>query len=351
MSFRRAVFLSLVLAVLAATLVEAGFDVALDRLLVTDGANIGAAANPPKGTLAAGSEPANRPDRLLLDLIDIPVVLAIAVTIAWGLSAWLGRPLRRLTNATIQLSSQRVPEPVPVPSGNDELAELARSFNIMAGAIRDHVEREQAFTRYASHELRTPLSAMRLQIERAEANLTTAAEILPAMSRQVRRMDEILSALLSITRSQASEGPRPVAVLVREALAHLPPDAHQRVRVRSTAPAHLEVHSPRLAQQALANLLDNALRHGRGPTTVEVDAEASSLTLRVQDSGTGVPSDALSQLAEPFFRRTDDDSGTGLGLTFVSLVARTLGGSLTLDNAAPGMLAVLSLPIVVTHES
>lgn len=349
MSFRRSVFYALVLAVLAVTLVEAGFDVALDHLLATAVTGGEATAKPSNDATAAAYAAAVLPDRLYLDLIDIPIVLAIAVTIAWGLSSLLGRPLRRLTSATDQLASHRVPEPVPVPPGNDELTDLAQSFNAMAKSVREHVEREQAFTRYASHELRTPLSAMRLQLDRTEAGLVSPAEILPALSRQVRRMEEILGALLTIARAEPTMDTRPVAVIVREALAHLPPDAYRRVRVRSEAPARFEVHSPRLVQQALANLVDNALRHGRGPTTVDVSVEASSLTLCVQDSGPGVPSDALSHLAEPFFRRGDDGSGIGLGLAFVSLVARSLGGSLMLRNAEPGMLAVLSLPIIVSQ--
>jgi len=290
-----------------------------------------------------------RTDRLLLDLIDIPVALAITFAIAWALSSWLGRPLRRLTGATRQLASRRVPEPVSVPAGNDELAELARSFNAMAGAVRDHVEREQAFTRYASHELRTPLSAMRLQIERAETGMVPATDVLPALRRQVQRMEEILMALLTIARSEADEVQRPVADVVRDAVSQLPADARQRLSVRNAAPGDVEVRYARLAQQALANLVDNALRHGSGTTTLRVDSDDTSLTLLVQDAGPGVPDEDLVRLTEPFYRRGAGPGGSGLGLTLVSLIARSLRGSFTLHNTDPGMQAVLRLPIVVSR--
>lgn len=232
----------------------------------------------------------------------------------------------------------------------------------MSLALAGFVERERAFTRYASHELRTPLSAMRLQIERAELGLTSAQETLPVLKRNIAQLEEILAALLSLARApdEATEH-RLLAPLLQDSLASFPAEERTRLTVRDAAPKSLKVTHARLLQQALTNLVDNALRHGSGRTTVEVEAVGSSVTLRVQDEGPGVDGSDLSHLTEPFYRGgggRDPDSdrnpsgagvdsgGFGLGLAFVAFVAKALGGELRLDNSSGGLLAVLTLPIV-----
>src|SRR5690606_17577325 len=164
------------------------------------------------------------------------------------------------------------------------------------------VERERAFTRYASHELRTPLSAMRLQIERAELGLAPAHETLPVLRRNVAQLEESLGALLTLARKPDEESERrPLGPLLHDSLANLPVEERARLTVREGAPASLEVTHARLLQQSLTNLVDNALRHGSGRATVEVEAVGSSVTLRVQDEGPGVNGSDPSHLTEPIY--------------------------------------------------
>lgn len=329
MSLRRSILLAVIAAVLAATFLEGVLDVALEgleeRLPVDDD---------------------SRPVGLLLDLVDVPVFVLLGLGLGHLLSRRIARPLTRLTKATEELATAGRTEAVHVPPGRDELSELVRSFNAMAEAVDEHVERERAFTRYASHELRTPLSAMRLQVERARLGQVSAEDALPVVEKNVRRMEEVLEALLSLARSweHAAER-RPLAPLLEETLASLPEPSRSRVQVNGLFGGAFVSH-PRIVQQAVSNLIDNALRHGRGRARVAVAVGDRRLTVRVNDDGPGVPDDALPHLTEPFYKLEQGGEGLGLGLAFVAHVARALGGDLSLSNSDTGLEATLSLPVV-----
>src|SRR5690606_14421935 len=270
------------LAVFATAAIEGVLDVIVDR---TIGSAAGSqAAGAPAGSASAGAAPAGSgpanglvdalvADRLLFDLVDIPLMALVAVVGAWFIARRVARPLDSLTSATREVAEQTYSQGLAVPAGNDELARLATSFNSMADAIQGHIDRERAFTRYASHELRTPLSAMRLQIERAELGLADASDLLPVLRKHVTRLEEILVALLALARAGGTDPEsRLLAPLLLESLATLPVEQRSRLTVRDESPAQVKVTHSRLLQQALTNLVDNALRHGSGNTIVRVGA-------------------------------------------------------------------------------
>ena len=356
MSLRRTIFVAVFVAVFATAAIEGVLDVIVDRV-------VGAAATAQDEGLVTSAAVAAEgglvdtllADRLLFDLVDIPLILVVALAGAWLIARRVARPLESLTSATRKVAEQSFPLVVPVAAGNDELARLTSSFNSMAGAIQGYIDRERTFTRYASHELRTPLSAMRLQIERAELGLAEAADVLPVLRRHVTQLEEILVALLALARGGGSDPEsRLLAPLLLESLATFPVEQRSRLIVRDESPARVKVTHSRLLQQALTNLVDNALRHGSGNATVRVGAQDRSITVEVLDGGPGVAPGELERVTEPFFRGADatsdrvnrDLSGQGLGLSFVAFIAKALDGNLTLHNSETGLAATLTLPIV-----
>ncbi|HET8985962.1 MAG TPA: HAMP domain-containing sensor histidine kinase [Trueperaceae bacterium] len=365
MSLRRTIFLAVFLAVFATAAIEGVLDVIVDRVAGESAATLAAPPASDAGGAAGGLADAIVADRLLFDLVDIPLMLLIAVVIAWFIARRLARPLKVLTDATRKVAEQSFPQQVAVPAGNDELAQLSRSFNAMSDAIHGFMDRERAFTRYASHELRTPLSAMRLQIERSEMGLAPAAEVLPVLKKHVTQLEEILVALLALARSP---GPDPesrlLAPVLKESLATFPAEQRDRFTVTDDSPAQLKVTHSRLLQQALTNLLDNALQYGSGNATVNVVAQDRSVTFKVRDGGPGVAPDELERVTEPFYRGVNtprypegqsvsgadrvarEPEGLGLGLSFVAFIAKALEGNLTLHNTDTGLEATLTLPIV-----
>lgn len=343
MSFRRSIFLAVTLAVAATVLLEGVLDVVLDGVTITR-ADVPADVGEPYASAAPTTSSGH--GRLLWDLLDIPVVLGVALVVAWTVTRWLARPLRRLTAATELVASQRFPEPLELPPGDDELAQLGRSFNAMAEAVRGYVDRERAFTRYASHELRTPLAAMRLQLERVDLGHAAAADVLPHIRRQAHRIEEILEALLAMTRStEPAAAPRRLSEVVEDALASLDPDTRPRVTVTLEGTDVVVEHGP-LLRQAMANLLDNALRHGGGSTTLHVAERHGAIEIRVIDDGPGVADQDVARLTEPFFRAGSPRAGTGLGLSLVALIVATLRGELRLRNTGSGLEAVMTVPRV-----
>lgn len=328
----RALFWSIVVAIVALTAIETLLDLVGERWL--------AVATTPVSAGGLGW----RISPVVLDLIDLPVTLVLAVVVASWLSRRLTDPLRSLTRATEQLANEQFPEPLRVPEGSDDLARLARSFNRMSAALRALVDRERTLTRYATHELRTPLSALKLQVERAQRHAAVPQPTLDAMGRNVLRMEEVIGALLQLTRSgERDRTPTALVDVIDETFAALAPTVRSRVDLMSV-PLDVRVTDGALVQRALHNLIGNALAHGAVPVQVYVGRDGEVLTLRVRDRGPGVPEGALAELTRPFVRSAA--GGTGLGLALVAFIAQTLGGELSLRNLQPGFEASLRLPII-----
>lgn len=277
-------------------------------------------------------------------LLALPVSLALTLGIAYVLFNYLMLPIRKLTEASHAVAQQRFPEPLPVPPGNDEVSDLANSFNRMSAAVKGFLERERSFARYTSHELRTPLATLRLQIEALEQGLMSREETLPTLKATVGRLERILAGLLALTRSPQSE-PEPLeaGALLKAALSGLSPQERSRVEVSGETQA-LILGYDGLLQQALGNLLHNALKYSSDPVRVEV-SNGAAVQIRVQDRGPGVPEAKLDKLGEPFLRLQPQTPGLGLGLALVRHVASVMGGTLEFANRHGGGLeARLELP-------
>jgi signal transduction histidine kinase len=278
------------------------------------------------------------------------VGLGVAALLAGGTAALVGRALSRrlarLTEAADALARQPTAAAVRAPEGDEELARLHGALAALSASMHALLERERSFARYASHELRTPIGALKVQLERVELGSASAAEVLPAVARQVGRIEELIDALLTLARARA-QGGRTLALreLLDEALDALADADRDRVYLVEPVP-EVAIRDAVLVAQALRNLLDNAVRHGTGPVTVRVEHEDATLVVRVRDMGPGIPATELRRLADPTGRRAPRADGHGLGLTLVALIARALDGRLLLHNTEIGLEASLSLDVV-----
>jgi two-component system, OmpR family, sensor kinase len=218
------------------------------------------------------------------------------------------------------------------------------------------LERERRFVADASHELRTPLASLRTELELAlrrersheelEAALRSAAE-------ETDRLSQLAEDLLVLAR--ADEGKLPVR-RERFKAAELLGDVRERFARRAAeAGRPLDVHVEdglvvnvdRLrVEQALGNLVENALRHGRGRIVLEARAANGRVELHVQDEGEGFPPGFLGSAFEPFSRSDSARSsqGAGLGLAIVEVIARAHGGAAYAANVGGGADVWLVLP-------
>lgn len=277
--------------------------------------------------------------------------LAAATALAALAARLVGRSLRtRLTHlaeaaeALARLPSSHAAAP---GEGDPEVDRLFAAFESMSRSLHALLERERSFARYASHELRTPVGALKVQLERVELGSATAADVLPAVARQTARIEELIDALLALTRArEQGSRTRPLRRLLLETAEALGEADRARVYFVEPIP-EVAVREAVLVGQALRNLIDNAVKHGSGPVTVRAEDAADLLTVRVRDMGAGIPGTVLRRLAEPTERREARADGHGLGLALVALIARALDGRLHLYNADVGLEASIVLRVVV----
>lgn len=275
----------------------------------------------------------------------LPVALGLAVLFAFLLQRLFMRPIKDLQRATQQLSSQAIPEPIAVPQGNDELSQLAESFNRMTTSLQAFIERERSFTRYASHELRTPLANMRVLIEAMQKGITTADEAYPQLEDTMKRMEGILSGLLTLTRSPQFT-PEPVMLenVVKQVIGSLCAETEQaRVRFQHVA-SPVVLGREDLLKQIVSNLIQNALKYSTERVEVRLEEATNEARVIVRDYGTGVPNEVLEKLTDPFFRVDKRKGGLGLGLALVKHIVTSLKGTLLLRNSHPGLEATVTLP-------
>ena len=229
-----------------------------------------------------------------------------------------------------------------------------RPIDELIERLRRSVERERGFVASASHELRTPLALLKGELELALRAGRTPEQLRAALSSAAEESDRLVQLaedLLVLARFDEGKLPvRPQLLQLDELLQTVARRFESRSdgRLRIEADAGLVVEADRIrVEQALSNLVDNALRYGEGPVTVTATGADGSVALRVSDEGPGFPEELLSTAFDRFTRgdRARTRGGTGLGLAIVDAVARAHGGSASAANRPDrGAEVALSLP-------
>ncbi|HYF25571.1 MAG TPA: ATP-binding protein [Baekduia sp.] len=294
-------------------------------------------------------------------LLGGPIALLLAALAGYAVVAAALRPIEAIRRQADAVSAGRLDERVPVPPADDEVRRLGETLNAMLGRLQDAFARERSFTADASHELRTPLSILRTELELALRGDRTREELLEAVrsaAEETDRLSHLAEDLLVIARAEQGRLPvRASDVPARELLGRV------RERFAGRAAAHgaaLEVDAsddvllradPMRLEQALGNLVDNALRHGAGPVVLTAEARDGRAVLRVTDTGPGFP-DGFAERAFERFSRADtarSRGGAGLGLAIVALIAEAHGGGATARTRPEGG-AELALWVPLSDE-
>jgi two-component system OmpR family sensor kinase len=299
---------------------------------------------------------------LLLVLIGAGLIVACCL-LAWRLAGRALAPVRKMSTAAREITEQdlhrRLPEELPA---NDEIGQLARTFNTMLVRLEFAFNSLQRFTADAAHELRAPLSIMRTQLEVTMRRPRTEAEYVQSdatLLREVEGLTRVTDHLLLLARADAG------ALLPKLEALDLPDLVEEVVDRWQAAAAAKDVAlrcsvaeggsvmgDPDLLKRLLDNLLDNALRHAPhgGEVRVAAICADSYWTVAVSDSGPGVPIDSQPHLFERFSRgdpaRSRSTGGAGLGLSICAAIARAHNGSIELaPGPLPGATFILHLPM------
>jgi len=299
---------------------------------------------------------------LTLLLIAGPVAVALASAMGWLLAGAALRPVERLRIEADRVSGTDPSRRLPVPTTGDEVARLGSGLNRMLDRLEESLARERRFVNDASHELRTPLANLTAELDLALRRTRTPEELLASLrsaAEETDRMSRLAQDLLVLARAQ--DGRQSVrremcdlAELVGDTLDSFAGRARglEVGLERSLTPGIAVFVDPVRVRQAVANVLDNALRHAPvgGQVLVTVVGEESVASVEVRDSGGGFPEDFLPHAFEPFSRadgaRGRTEGGSGLGLAIVFAVADSHDGSVVADNhRAGGAVVTMHLPV------
>jgi len=292
-------------------------------------------------------------------LVGIPLLVLLTFVGAYGVAGAALRPVEAMRRRAADLTAADAGLRLPLPQGDDEITRLGETLNELLARVEATLERERSFVATASHELRTPLALLHTELELALRRPRSAEELTAAVRSaqdEVDRLERLTEDLLLL--AQAGEGPLPVhaedvpvAELLTEVRDRFAVAARAAGRSVELGAAEGVVRADRRqVQQALTNLVGNALEHGAGSVGVAARREAEQLVLVVTDEGDGFEDDLLGRASERFARGVRS-TGAGLGLAIVAAVAEAQGGSAGVANRRDGAEAWLSLPAVPVEVS
>jgi len=255
------------------------------------------------------------------------------------------RPIERLARAADSFGKGRA-VPDFKPYGATEVRRAAQAFITMRDRLERHVTQRTEMLAGVSHDLKTPLTRLKLALAMMEGDQETGP-----MRADIAEMEHMLDEYLAFARGEGGEesAVTDLGEMVRDAAAAAA-RARQRGAIDVTAPNHIDVSVKRAGlRRVLANLLDNALKHGTR-VAVALTQEDRVVEIAVEDNGPGIAPDRYEEAFRPFRRldqgRNLQSGGSGLGLAIARDIARAHGGDILLGKSALGGLkATIRLPV------
>lgn len=281
------------------------------------------------------------------------VLLVVASSVVWGIANRLLAPVRSLTSAARSISESDLDRRIEV-TGDDELAQLATTFNAMLDRLETAFQSQRSFVDDAGHELRTPITIIRGHLELMGDDPADREEALAIVEDELARMSRFVEDLLVLAKSQRPDflafDTVDVATLSGELAAKMRALAARDWRVEATGHGRVVADRQRLTQ-AVMQLAANATQHtGEGDTiglgTAVRDGE---LRVWVRDTGAGVPRHEQDRIFDRFARSKDAprrSEGAGLGLSIVRAIAEAHHGSVGVTSRlGEGATFTLRLPV------
>jgi signal transduction histidine kinase len=304
-----------------------------------------------------GGHPVSRANLLVEYGIVLAVLSAITWGLAWLLSGWMLRPLRRITDTARRITGEDLHERLALDGPADELTDLGDTFDAMLARLEAAFAGQQLFAANAAHELRTPLAVLRAELDL----LLTGPQPSPAEVRDtaarlrhtVLSSERLLERLLTLSRGMLAPGERepvPLDRVTGQALAAAAGPARALgVTIRPDLQGAWAYGDPSLLGELAGNLIGNAVKYNcpDGWIAAGTRTDSGRVILEIANSGQGIADADLDGLLEPFRRGGQQRTGnsSGLGLSIVRAIVTAHGGELGLRALAGGGLMVrVSLP-------
>jgi signal transduction histidine kinase len=292
-------------------------------------------------------------------------LLLTAFLLCWALARYLSSPIGKLRRATQKLADGDLSTRVGSKVGRrrDELASLAKDFDVMAERIETLITSQKRLSRDVSHELRSPLARMNvaLEIAKQKSNGETSP-VLQRIENESQRLNEMISRLLTLSKLETGSKDFDrrelnLRTLVEQVSADA--DFEANAKGRSVKVIHADdcrvVGSESLIRSAVENVLRNAVRYTKEGTAVDVSLSNGNerAVVRILDHGSGVPDAELENLFRPFYRvgeaRDRGSGGTGLGLAIAEQAILAHDGTISARNEGDGLVVELTLNCVGKH--
>ena len=285
---------------------------------------------------------------------SLPFGFAVSVFLGYFLTKRALNPVRNLTSTAKGLSIQDLGIRLPIPAANDEIRELAKTFNQMMDRLEDSVRRLRRFTGDVSHELRTPLAVLRAETEFALRKKRTADDYESALIRIQKEsvhMSDIIEDLLLLARAESKSVAMSWQKLeLKQFLQKIIHDTDSDYKKRSIdlildvedGLEHIEA-SDNFLGLALRNIIANAAKHSAHGESVDLRVFASyspggspGISFEITDRGEGIPAEDLPNIFDPFFRadtaRNRGTGGAGIGLSLAMALVKLHSGNLTVNS-------------------
>ena len=288
-------------------------------------------------------------NRLILSSLLLLFLILAAVYFS---IRWIMRPVKLLSRGTEEIGQGNLKHKIPIQR-SDELGDLVRTFNSMAGRIRDQIKAKEQLLLDVSHELRSPITRMRVALELLPEN-----ENLQKLHDDLHEMEIMIAELLETARLERNEES---LTMVNIHVSKLLEEINQLYKSRALDLKIISNHETniipgdiRQVKTVLTNILDNAFKYsGENARTVEIEEKRvnDKVVIKIKDHGPGIPEEDLPFIFEPFYRvdksRSKKTGGYGLGLSLCKKIMEAHEGNITIESKpGKGTTVSLSFPVL-----
>jgi two-component system sensor histidine kinase CpxA len=292
--------------------------------------------------------------QLLLALLGL-ISFVASMLLAWHIS----RPLKQLQAAANQLAMGDLTTQLPDINRGDEVGQLAVSLGQMVTHLQSAITNQRRLLSDISHELRSPLTRLNMAVGLSNKRYGQTKEN-SRIERESLRLEEMISALLSLSRMQLDESQREAVkldALIHELCGDCQFEAEQLGKIFTcTNQAKITLNCyPQPLQSAIENVCRNALKYAQKNVLLQTQVDRDQLEIRVSDDGPGINDQELEHIFRPFYRadtaRDRESGGVGLGLAIADWAVRQHGGSITANNGEEhGLIVTIRLPLTPTSQ-
>lgn len=287
------------------------------------------------------------------------LVLILGTGATWLMAGHVLKPLKELSSAIEEIGGNDLSNRVEIQGRQDEIGRLARSFNHMMDKVSASFERQKRFSASAAHELKTPLATILVNLEVLELDGKTSPDrmekVLTIVKANTERMIRLVEDLMRLTSDKDHEMEEKVELseVFAITLYELSPLIRKKdltVSIENTPDISL-TGSRVMLYRVMSNLLENAAKYNRehGSISIVTGRDDNGVTVKIEDTGIGIPEEALPHIFEPFYRvdqsRSRAVGGAGLGLPLVKDIVEKHGGEVKVKSAAgEGTTFILRFP-------